>query len=389
MEKRKRQKKDAYTGFEQGAIRPPSEAYSLLFRLTRNCPWNLCTFCRIYKHKDFSLRSVENIVKDIDLIHNYVDRIKQVVKPGGPVDQEVIATIYNSFETKDRVAFNAAMNWYASGMESIFLQDANCLIMKPDDLIFVLEHIQKCFPETSRITSYARSHTLVRIKDHDLMRMGSAGLNRIHVGMETGSDKVLKRIRKGVTKEIHIKAGLKVKAAGIELSEYVMPGLGGIDLSIEHAMETASALNSINPDFIRIRTLAVTRGTKLAQDCAQGLFEKPSDVMMAKELRLFLENLDGIESHVKSDHILNLFETINGSLPRDKKKLIGIIDSFFELPRDLQVLYQVGRRMGFFKGPGDIEKSPHLAQVKQACDHYGVTSENVDTVIDELMKRFV
>jgi len=385
----KRQKKDTYKGFEQGAIRPPSEAYSLLFRLTRNCPWNLCTFCRVYKRRDFSLRSVENIIKDIDLIHTYVDSIRQIIIPGEPVDQEVINALYTSFEIKDRVAFNAAMNWYGSGMESIFLQDANSVIMKPDDLVFVLEHIKKCFPEVSRITSYARSHTLVRIKDQDLRRMADAGLNRIHVGMETGSDKVLKQIRKGATKETHIRAGLKVKAAGMELSEYVMPGLGGIDLSIEHAMETASALNIINPDFIRIRTLAVTNGTKLAQDCEQGLFEKPSDVMMAKELRLLLENLDNITSQVKSDHILNLFETINGKFPEDKEKLINIIDSFFDLSDEARVLYQVGRRMGFFRGPEDMENSPHLDQVKQACTHYGVTFENVDNIIDELMKRFV
>jgi radical SAM superfamily enzyme YgiQ (UPF0313 family) len=389
MEKRKGQAKDQYMGFEQGSIRPPSEANSLLIRLTRNCPWNLCTFCRIYKRKDFSLRSVENIIKDIDLIHTYVDRIRQIIKPGGSVDQEVINTLYRSFETKDRVAFNAAMNWYASGMESIFLQDANSVIMKPDDLVFVLEHIQNCFPQTRRITTYARSHTLVRIKDPDLERMATAGLNRIHVGMESGSDKVLKRIRKGVTKEIHIRAGLKIKAAGMELSEYVMPGLGGIDLSVEHAMETASALNSINPDFIRIRTLAVTNGTQLAKECEQGLFEKPNDTMMAKELRLFLESLDNITSQVKSDHILNLFETINGKLPEDKERLIHIIDSFFELPEEMRAFYQVGRRMGFFRGPGDMEKSPHLDQVKQACNHYGVNPSNVDTVIDELMKRFV
>ncbi len=389
MEKRKRQRKDTYTGFEQGSIRPPSEAYSLLFRLTRNCPWNRCTFCRIYKRQDFSLRSVENIIKDIDLIHIYVDRIRQIIKPGEAMDREDINDLYTSFDTKDRVGFNAAMNWYASGMKSIFLQDANSVIMKPDDLVYILEHIQACFPGTDRITSYARSHTLARIKDADLERMAHAGLNRIHVGMETGSDKVLQKIKKGVTKQIHIKAGLKVKAAGMELSEYVMPGLGGIDLSVEHAMETASALNIINPDFIRIRTLAVTNGTQLAHECRQGLFEKPSDVMMAKELRLFIESLDGIDSHVKSDHILNLFETINGKLPRDKESLIRVIDSFFDLSDELRVLYQVGRRMGFFRGPEDIEKSPHLDQVKQACTHYGVTPENVDIIIDDLMRRFV
>ncbi len=385
----KKKKIDNYRGFEQGPIRPPSEASSLLIRLTRNCPWNRCTFCRVYKKRQFSLRSVENIIKDIDFLHGYIQRIQQVVKPGGYADSEVIDTLYSSFEEKDRVAFNAAMNWYTSGMRSIFLQDANSLIMKPDDLVFVLEHIRKCFPNVDRITSYARSHTIVRIKQDDLQRIADAGLNRMHVGMESGSDTILKKINKGADKATHIKAGLKVRQAAMELSEYVMPGLGGIDYSIEHAMETASALNSINPEFIRIRTLAVTNGTVLAEEARIGEFQKPTDTMMAKELRLFLETLDGIDSYIKSDHILNLFETINGKMPNDKEKMIGIIDRFFEFEPEKRVLYQIGRRMGFFRGPDEMDGSPHLERVKQACDHYGVTHQNVDSVIDDLMKRFV
>ena len=382
-------KTDSYEGFEQGPIRPPSEASSLLIRLTRNCPWNHCTFCRVYKNKKFSLRSVENIIRDIDFLHGYVERIRQIIKPGGSADNDVINTLYNSFAEKDRVAFNAAMNWYAAGMKSIFLQDANSLIMKPDDLVTVLLHIKKYFPKVERITSYARSHTVARIRPEDLKRIADAGLNRIHIGMESGSDRVLEKIRKGVTKAVHIKAGLNVKQAGMELSEYVMPGLGGIEYSIEHAMETASALNSINPEFIRLRTLAVTDGTGLSAEAARGEFEKPTDVMMAKEIRLFLESLDGIDSYIKSDHILNLFETIDGKLPQDKQKLIGIIDRFFKLSPENRVLYQIGRRMGLFKGPEDMENSPHLERVKQACIYYGVTPANVDSVIDELMKRFV
>jgi len=385
----KKKKIDNYRGFEQGPIRPPSEASSLLIRLTRNCPWNRCTFCRVYKKRQFSLRSVENIIKDIDFLHGYIQRIQQVVKPGGYADSEVINTLYSSFEEKDRVAFNAAMNWYTSGMRSIFLQDANSLIMKPDDLVIVLEHIRKCFPNVDRITSYARSHTIVRIKQDDLQRIADAGLNRMHVGMESGSDTILKKINKGADKATHIKAGLKVRQAAMELSEYVMPGLGGIDYSIEHAMETASALNSINPEFIRIRTLAVTNGTVLAEEARTGEFQKPTDTMMAKELRLFLETLDGIDSYIKSDHILNLFETINGKMPNDKEKMIGIIDRFFEFEPEKRVLYQIGRRMGFFRGPDEMDGSPHLERVKQACDHYGVTHQNVDSVIDDLMKRFV
>ncbi|CCK79423.1 radical SAM protein [Desulfobacula toluolica] len=385
----KKKKTDNYKGFEQGPIRPPSEANSLLIRLTRNCPWNNCTFCRVYKKRKFSLRSVENITRDIDFLQSYIQKIKEIVKPGGFVDNQVINSLYNDFDKKDRGAFNAAINWYASGMKSIFLQDANSLIMKPDDLVSVLEHIKKCFPEVDRITSYARSHTIARIKQDDLQRIADAGLNRIHVGMESGSDIVLKKIKKGADKATHIKAGLKVKQAGMELSEYVMPGLGGIDYSIEHALETASALNSINPDFIRIRTLAVTNGTVLAQEVKSGEFEKPNDAMMAKELRLLIESLDGIDSYIKSDHILNLFETINGKMPEDKEKMIGIIDRFFELEPEKRILYQVGRRMGFFRGPDDMDNSPHIERVKKACTLYGVTPENIDSVIDELMKRFV
>ena len=385
----KEKKKDEYTGFEQGPIRPPSEAYSLLIRLTRNCPWNMCTFCPVYKKDSFSLRSTENIIKDIDLIHTYIERIQKVVNPDGLTDHDVINTLYNSFTEKDRLAFNAAINWYAAGMESVFLQDADSLVMKPDDVVRVLVHIKKCFPKIKRVTTYGRSHTVSRIKQEDLNRMAAAGLNRIHIGMESGSDTVLKRVRKGGTKDKHIRAGQKVKKAGIELSEYVMPGLGGIEHSVEHAMETASALNSINPDFIRLRTLAVSDGTELSDQVLTGEFDKPSDVMMAKELRLFLETLDGIDSYIKSDHILNLFETIEGKLPQDKEKMIGVIDRFFDLEPDQRVLYQVGRRMGFFRCPEDMKNSPHIGQVKAACDHYGVTPENVDVVLDELMKRFV
>ncbi len=385
----RKQVTDAYDGFEQGPIRPPSEAASLLVRLTRNCPWNRCSFCSVYKGRRFSVRSVENIIRDIDLIHSYIRQIKENLASDQAMDQGAVHSLYGHLEVKDRVAFNAAMNWYASGMTCVFLQDANSLIMKPDRLIQVLAHLKTCFPEIQRITTYARSHTLLRIRLAELEQMGRAGLDRIHIGMESGSDRVLKRINKGVTRDGHIRAGRKVRAAGIELSEYIMPGLGGIELSIDHALETASALNAINPEYIRIRTLAVIPGTSLALEQAAAEFEKASDAMVAKELRLFLESLDQIGTRVKSDHILNLFETLEGRLPDDKDKMIRIIDSFFELPEDERVVYQVGRRMGFFRGPEDMKGSPHLQQVKEACIGFGVTPDNVDEIINQLMKRFV
>ncbi len=381
--------KNQYQGFEQGPIRPPSEAYSLLLRLTRNCPWNQCTFCRVYTNKKFSFRPVDHIIQDIDIVHEYSEKIEKEFGSSRMIDRSHLAEFFYRSDIKDRMAFQAALNWHLSGREAIFLQDANSMIIKPEKLIYILEYLREKFPDVQRITTYARSHTLARISDENLARMARAGLNRIHVGMETASDKVLKRIKKGVDKATHIKAGIKVKQAGMELSEYVMPGLGGIDLSREHALESASALNSINPDFIRLRTLAVTRGTPLADQEAQGLFEKPSDAMIAKEIRLFLSALDGITSTIKSDHILNLFETLEGTFPEDKKRLIGIIDGFFAMAPKDQVRYQVGRRMGFFRGPEDMKNSLNMEQVKNICIQYKVTPDNVDKVIKQLMENFV
>ncbi len=382
-------KKDEYKGFEQGPIRPPSEASSLLLRLSRNCPWNKCTFCSIYKNRKFSLRSTENIIKDIDLLHMYIKGIMQNPDITLTFDTKKINTLFNSFAIKDRTAFNTALQWHATGMRSIFLQDANSLIIKPDDFLYILNHLKKRFPLVGRITSYARSHTIARVSLENMKAYKAAGLNRIHIGMESGSDKILKFIKKGVDKRGHIKAGLRVKQAGIELSEYVMPGLGGIELSIENALETAEALNRINPDFIRIRSLALPPRAPLAQQWENKQFEKCTDLMMAKELKLFLENLYGIDSYIKSDHILNLIETIDGKMPGDKERLIGIMDSFLDMESEQQVQYQIGRRMGLFRGPGDMDDLELLSQVQQTCQANGITPDNVDAVIDDMMKRFV
>nr|WP_320192069.1 radical SAM protein [uncultured Desulfobacter sp.] len=378
-----------YQGYEQGPICPINDAYSLLLRLIRNCPWNRCAFCPVYKKQKFSIRPVEDIIKDIDLIRTYIDRLRLENATPIALDQERIHTIYTGFEVRDRVAFNNAVKWYAAGMTSIFLQDANPLVMKPKDLVFILGHIKDCFPQIETIATYARSSTINQLPDGTLKQLHKLGLNRIHVGVESGSNLVLNRMRKGVDRFGHIEACKRIQQAGIELYTYVMPGLGGVDLSIEHALETAEALNAINPDVIKIRTLGLSPSTELAHWQMRGMFEKPGDAMIATEVRLMLETLGNIESRIKSDHILNLFETVTGKMPHDKDKMIGIIDRFFELDPQKRILYQIGRRMGFFKGLGDMDTSPQMDQVRLACENYGVTPKNVDQILDRLMMRFV
>lgn len=385
-----KKKQDVYQGFEQGPIRPPSESRSLLIRVTRNCPWNRCRFCPVYKRSRFSLRSVDNVIRDVDMLHYCLNMIREEAGENGVPDiLRLKRRLKDSPDTIDPTAFHAALNWYYAGMESIFIQDANSLILKPDDLVYILGYIKERFPMAQRVTSYARSHTIVRIKLHDMERIAGAGLNRIHIGLETGSDRVLALVKKGCTKADHVKAGQRVKAVGISLSEYVMPGLGGVALSREHALETADALNLINPDFIRLRTLSIRGGIPMEKDYLEGSFVKPSDVMMAEEIKLMIENLDGITSYIKSDHILNLLETVEGKMPGDKAKIISTISAFLELPARKKMVYQVGRRTGLFRGVEDMADSALLRRAEETCRLYGVTPETVDAAIDEMMRGFV
>lgn len=377
----------AYRGFEQGPIRPPSEAGSLLIRITRNCPWNRCTFCPVYKGQDFSLRPVEHVLEDIDRVHRYVIAIREITGERGRVSSHHIEQLHAM--PGDRAALYAALHWARSGMQSIFLQDANSLIIKPERLLVILRHLQRCFPWTERITSYARSHTIARIDDRNLRLMREAGLSRLHIGMESGSDKVLDMVRKGVDRKTHIAAGQKVKRAGIELSEYIMPGLGGRELSEEHARQSADALNRINPDFIRLRSLAIPDHIELYEDLRRGDFVKLTDLETARELLLFLETLDGIASTVKSDHILNLFEDLEGSYPQDKGRMVAMANRFLEMAPKERMLYQVGRRMGLFRGLSDLADGGKRRQAEDACRQAGITPGNVDAAVDELMKRFI
>ncbi len=375
-------KEKSYQGLEIGPIRPPSEAGSLMLRVTRNCPWNRCKFCGLYKGQRFSIRSVKDVKQDIDMIKRHIDQIKDA----GP---QALTTMMHTMPKDDLASFHSAVNWYRDGMTSVFLQDANTLIVKPDDLVDILTHLREQFPEIHRITSYARSHTIARISDDDMGRLASAGLNRVHIGMESAADDVLAFVKKGVDKKTHIKAGQCIKRVGIELSEYFMPGLGGTEYSKANALETADALNQINPDFIRIRTLAVTDFSELAKDVKDGSFSPLNDVETARELLLFLEHLDGITSQIKSDHILNLFQEVDGRLPRAKDMMTTPIKQFLNMAAQDQMMYRIGQRTGIFSKLKDFEDPRLLAHARQAKERYGVTLDNLDEFTDTMIKQFI
>jgi radical SAM superfamily enzyme YgiQ (UPF0313 family) len=380
-------KEEPYLGFEQGPIRPPSEAYSLLIRLTRNCPWNKCEFCSVYKGSKFSIRSVDHVIEDIELIHKYVELIRGLADENGNIFREDLLKLSKEAEPNEVNSFNASLNWLSNGMQSVFLQDANSLVMKPDRLIQILTHIRRRFPWVERITSYARSHSLARIKDENLLKIREAGLNRIHVGLESGSDKINKLVKKGTTKEIHIQGGRNVKKAGIELSEYIMPGLGGKRLSELNALETADALNQIDADFIRLRTLTIAEDFPLFGENPDVPFERPTDLEMVKEIRQTIDNIEGISSTLKSDHMMNLLQTVEGKFPEDKQLMLDIIDEFLDLDPQHQVYFQVGRRFGFMNQTSDLKRSNLLEKCQEICQQLNITPENADQVIEAHVRR--
>jgi len=316
-----------WVGFEQGPIRPPSEATSLLIRLNRNCPWNKCTFCPVYKGTRFSLREVDDVIEEIDVMAQMADAVRSLswkLGFGGEVNRRVAEAVFSgALGANEQVRYIAF--WLYHGGASAFLQDANSMVMKPADMIRVLEHLKKAFPHIERITTYARSATVARMTTEELQGIRSAGLTRVHIGLESGSDEVLSLVKKGTTQKQQIDGGKKVVEAGLELSEYIMPGLGGRKLSTEHARETAAALSAINPHFIRLRSFHAHRIMPIYEDVLSGDFELLIDDETVNEIRRVIEGLDDVESYIASDHILNLLEEVEGQLPGEKETSVSTI----------------------------------------------------------------
>ncbi|MFQ5826451.1 MAG: radical SAM protein [Dehalococcoidia bacterium] len=312
---------------ELGAIRPPSEARSLLIRATRNCPWNRCEFCGTYGGQRFELRSVEEIKGDIDTARAIAEEIKatswRMGYGGDP--KEAAALIYNSGLVNPSVS-NVAL-WLYFGGETAFLQDANSLIMRTPEMVETLGYLRERLPSIARVTTYGRSKTAAKKKVEELRQLREAGLSRVHIGLETGYDPLLEYMQKGVSAREHVIGGRNIKEAGLSLSEYVMPGLGGRKMSREHVRETAQVLNEIDPDYIRLRSLIVRRGSHLRSKWEDGDFEPLSEDEVVEEIGELISSLH-CHSYVISDQMSNLLGDAQGKLPQDREKMLGVINEY-------------------------------------------------------------
>jgi len=302
--------------YEQGVIRPPSEANSLLLRVTRNCPWNQCVFCPAYKGTKFTKRPIEEVKGDID---------------------------------------NMAWVYAGTLVESVFLQDADSLLLPTTDLLQILKHLKEKFPDIKRITSYARARTLKRKSVEALKELKAAGLTRVHTGMESGSVAVLKMIKKGITPDDIVGGGTQVMEAGISLSEYIIPGIGGRALSEEHAIETAKLLNIIKPDFIRVRTFAMHPASPMQKWVEKGTFMPMTDDEIVSEILLLVTHLEETHSYFSSnDFSLNLLMQVDGYLDEKKDVMLAELEKFLSLTKKQKQAYILLRRASFAACPIEI-----------------------------------
>ncbi|MFI3174256.1 MAG: radical SAM protein [Bacillota bacterium] len=373
--------------FQIGPIRPPSEANSLLLRVTQNCPWNRCKFCTLYKDTKFHARPVETLKKEIDLIAKHRDLIAPYI-PNIKTDIEKVRTIFNALPTQDEMScFQMVFRWMTEGnSQAIFLQDANTMVLKTEWLAEVISYVMEKLPELRRVTSYGRANTLAKITEEDFRILAKAGLNRIHSGYETGSDRLLTMIGKGGTQEDEIIGGKKVRASGIELSIYFMPGVGGALYSDENAIETAKVINEVNPDFVRLRTFVAKRNSPMMELIKSGEHVEMRDIDKLREIRLMLAHVDPKKATgtLKSDHIINLLQHVEGNLSEDLQYMKDYIDGFFKLPEMAQRKYQMARLMGFSGQYSELEYLNAVQQnrINEIVGHY-IDADTWEKVLHE------
>lgn len=339
--------------FAVGVYRPPSEggSASLLLRITENCPWNKCTFCEMYKGRPFIYRTVADIKADIDTVKIMVDEIREVSRKAGQkgqINREVLQALLSVTPyLNENNCFSNVFSWLYYGGKTAFLQDANSMIMRPHEFVDVLQHLRRTLNTLTRVTSYTRSKTLAQRKLEELITIREAGLDRIHVGLETGDDELLKIVRKGVTSTEQIEGGKKAMAAGFQLSEYWMPDLGGRERWRQHAENTARVLNEINPHYIRSRPFVPRQGTEIFEDYEQGRLHISSPHERLEELRVMIEKLE-VTSRVCFDHNMNSWTNRQGGLlfqmdyegykfPEEKPHVLELIREGLSIDEDRHI----------------------------------------------------
>ncbi len=413
--------------YEFCSIRPPTENYSLTFKLTRNCYWNKCAFCPAYKlGAKFSKRSIEEVKQDVkraallqdvmlesgivqsgfgnallfggDSRHvtSLIDKIKRARALAGrtepeapqplPEDIDPVLVWFSSWfkhAPTIEASVTHVLSWLMAGGKTCFLGDADSMVVKPEFMEEVLAETKARFPTLERFTVYGKTRAAARLRTvDDLRAYRAAGLHRIHFGLESGSDTVLEYVNKGSSKAEHIEACRKTVEAGLSCSVYVMPGLGGARWSEQHAYETAEVLSLTSPDYVRLRSLQVFPGTPLRDAIDNGEFEEASEEQMVREIRILIDETRA-KTEILSDSAANLLN-VNGQLPSDRDTMLRQIDQYLDMDQRARLVFNLQSRLRSFVGQyGGLSED-----ILQALSQYASGSElEISTIPDGDLDR--
>lgn len=270
--------------------RPPGEWRSYLLQCTIGCSHNKCTFCTMYKDKQFRVRPLEEILEDIDMARDY----------------------------------------YGPGVERVFLMDGDAIVMKTEQLLKILEKLYQNFPNLQKVTTYAGPKSTLSKSMTELKELRAAGLSRAYLGVESGSDKVLAAVNKGCTAAQMLQAGRNLVEAGIDLWAILILGLTGQDGDWEeHVLSSAKIINDMKPRHLSAMTFGPAKGTPMGDDVLAGRFKVCTPEQILEECRMLVEHLDVDPLHFTSNHASN-YLPLKGGLPEDRETFLSLIDQALE-----------------------------------------------------------
>lgn len=271
--------------YEGIVYRPPSEARSLIVQVTIGCAHNTCTFCNMYKAKDFRVRSLEEIMEDLREAHNS----------------------------------------YGAYVQKVFLADGDALVLQTEKLLEILKAVRELFPNCTRVASYGTAQDILRKSEEELKSLQKAGLGIVYVGAESGDDEILASICKGVTAEELKAAGQKLKRCGIQTSVTLISGLGGRSKVEEHARSCAELISAMNPEYASFLTLRLYEGTPMYDDVVTGRFERITADEIVDEMKIFLEHVDSPGTVFRTNHASN-YVVLAGNLNEDIPSMLAQLD---------------------------------------------------------------
>ena len=346
---------------ESGPMGPIGESESLILRVNRNCPWNRCLFCPVYKGRKFSKRSVTEIKADIDAIRRIRDLIESAacnIGLPGVISHEVLFQVIESnqdiygkksagTDEKNREALrslNNVANWLIHGGKRVFLQDSNALAMQPGALAEALRYLKESLETVETVTCYARSKTCAQRSSDELGELSDAGLAWCFIGVESGSDRVLNYMKKGVTRAEHLEGIRRAMDAGIRCAVFVMPGLAGShpERAEQHMRETVDLLNEIEPAEVRVRSLAVQEGSLLYEAYRSGDFKPATEDQMIEEIRVLIEGLR-FNCTLETYQMTNVLFNIKGDLANRRKEMRARIEEYQSMPPVERARFRLNR----------------------------------------------